>query len=101
MRLLMQIRLHKETYNTAVKDGTAGIKTNAILGEVQPEAVYFTEMDGQRTVIMIVELPMPAAIPQLAEPWYLTFNADVSFHVVMNQQDLQDADFASVAKKWA
>lgn len=51
-------------------------------------------------MIMIVDLPQPASVPKLAEPWYLTFNADVSFHVVMNQHDLEAADFESLAKKW-
>ena len=100
MRILMQIRLPHETYNAAVRDGTAGSKTNAILDEVKPEAVYFTEMNGQRTVIMIVELAEPSMIPSLAEPWFLTFNADVAFHVVMSHQDLQDADFERIGQKW-
>jgi len=91
MRVLMKISLPHETYNAAVKDGTAGSKTGAILDEVKPEAVYFTEFDGQRTVIMVVELERPAMIPKLAEPWYLTFQAGVEFHVVMSHQDLQDA----------
>ena len=100
MRILMQIRLPHETYNAAVRDGTAGSKTNAILDEVKPEAVYFTEMNGQRTVIMIVELAEPSMIPSLAEPWFLTFNADVAFHVVMSHQDLQDADFERIGQEW-
>ena len=100
MRILMQIRLPHETYNAAVKDGTAGTKTNAILDEAKPEAVYFTEMNGKRTVIMIVELEKPAMVPALAEPWFLTFNADVEFHVVMGPQDLQDAGFDQIARKW-
>ena len=100
MRMLMQIQLPTAAYNTAVRDGTAGSKTSAILEEIKPEAVYFTEMDGLRTVIMIVDLPQASAIPKLAEPWYLSFNADVSFHIVMNHQDLQDAGFSALAQKW-
>ena len=98
--MLMQIRLPTATYNAAVRDGSAGSKTNAILDEVKPEAVYFTEMNGQRTVIMIVELAKPSMIPTLAEPWFLTFEADVAFHVVISDQDLQDADFESIGRKW-
>jgi hypothetical protein len=54
MRMLMKIRLPHETFNAAVRSGTAGSKSQAILDEVKPEAVYFTEMGGFRTVIMIV-----------------------------------------------
>ena len=100
MRMLMKIQLPTAAYNTAVRDGTAGSKTGAILEAIKPEAVYFTEMDGLRTVIMIVDLPQPSYIPKLAEPWYLSFDADVAFHIVMNRQELQDAGFTGLAQEW-
>ena len=101
MRMLMIVRLSTDAFNTAVRDGTAGSKTNAILDEVKPEAVYFTEFNGQRTVMMIVELPEASNVPALAEPWFLTFNAAVEFHVVMSRQQLQEAGLDKLAKKWA
>lgn len=100
MRVLMKIGLAHETYNAAVRDGSAGPKTAAILDTLKPEAVYFTEMNGLRTVIMIVELDQPSRIPSIAEPWFLTFKADVELHPVMSLQDLQDADLPGLAQKW-
>ena len=100
MRILMTIRLPHETFNAAVKDGSAGRKTEAILDAIKPEAVYFTEMNGQRTVVIIAELEKPSMVPALAEPWFLTFNADVEFHVVMSPGDLQEAGLDSLGKKW-
>ena len=100
MRILMTVRLPHETFNAAVKDGSVGAKTEAIFDAVKPEAVYFTEMNGQRTVVMIVELEKPSAIPALAEPWFLTFNADVEFHVVMSPKDLQEAGLDKLGQKW-
>ena len=100
MRMLMQIRLPNGSYNAAVRDGSAGPKTNAILAESRPEAVYFTEMNGQRTVVMIVELAKAAMIPTLAEPWFLSFDAEVAFHPVMSEEDLQAAGFDDLARKW-
>jgi hypothetical protein len=100
MRMLLTVRLPHETFNAAVKDGSAGRKTEAILDEIKPEAVYFTEMNGQRTVVMIVELEKPSMVPALAEPWFLTFNADVEFHVVMSPEELQDAGLDALGKKW-
>ena len=50
----------------------------------QPKAVYFTEQNGQRGAVLIVDLPDPSKIPALAEPWFLTFQADVEFRVVMS-----------------
>ena len=100
MRILMTVRLPHESFNAAVKDGSAGAKTEAILDAIKPEAVYFTEMNGQRTVVMIVELEKPSAVPALAEPWFLTFNANVEFHVVMSPEDLQEAGLDRLGKKW-
>ena len=54
MRILLTVRLPHESFNAAVKDGSVGPKMDAILEAVKPEAVYFTEMNGQRTVVMIV-----------------------------------------------
>ncbi len=100
MRVLMTVRLPNETYNAAIKDGSAGPKTQAILDELKPEAVYFTEMNGKRTVVLIVELEKPSKVPALAEPWFLTFNADVKFHVVMGPEDLQEAGLDKLGEKW-
>ena len=100
MRILLTIRIPHETFNAFVKDGSAGAKTEAILDEIKPEAVYFTEMNGQRTIVMIAELEKPSGIPALAEPWFLVFNAAVEFHVVMSPQDLQDAGLDRIGAKW-
>ena len=100
MRILVTARLPHEPFNTAVRDGSAGQKTQAILDDIKPEAVYFTEMKGQRTVVMIAELEKPSLIPALAEPWFLTFNADVEFHVVMGPEELAKAGLAELGKKW-
>lgn len=100
MRMLMIVRLPNDAFNAAVRDGTAGSKTNAILDEVKPEAVYFTETNGQRTVVMIVELQKASGIPALAEPWFLTFNAAVEFHAVMGQQELREGGLDKLGEKW-
>ena len=101
MRMLMTVRLPHETFNAAVRDGSAGRKTEAILADVKPETVYFTEMGGRRTVLTIVDVESPAKVPALAEPWFLTYNADVEFHVVMGQQGLKEAGLDALGKKWA
>jgi len=100
LRMLMIVRLHHETFNEAVKDGSAGPKMNAILKEVKPDAVYFTEMNGQRTAVIIVEMERVSMIPSLVEPWFLTFNADVEVHPVMIGQDLEEAGLPELGKKW-
>jgi hypothetical protein len=39
-------------------------------------------------------------IPSLAEPFYLAFDADVRFHIVMSPEDLEKAGLDELGKKW-
>jgi hypothetical protein len=98
--MLVNVKLPHHEFNAAVRDGTAGRKLNRILEELKPEAVYFTEQNGQRGAVLIVNLADPSKIPSLAEPWFLTFNADVEFRVVMTPEDLGRAGLDELGKKW-
>ena len=100
MRLMQIVRFPHEKFNETVRDGSVGPKTDAILEETKPEAVYFTEMNGQRNAVLIVDVKEPSKIPALAEPWFLTFNADVEFHIVMSPEDLKKAGLNELGKKW-
>ena len=101
MRMLLQVRIPHDRFNAAVRDGSAGSKLNRILEETKPEAVYFTERNGQRGAVMIVDMADASRIPAIAEPWFLTFNADVEFQPVMSPEDLKRAGLDALGKKWA
>jgi hypothetical protein len=101
MRILLQVNLPHKPFNAAVKDGTAGKKMQRILEDAKPEAVYFTEIDGQRCAMLIVNLDDPSKIPTYAEPWFLTFEADVKFRPVMTPEDLGRAGLEALGKKWS
>jgi len=101
MRMLFHVKLPHEPFNTLVKEGAAGTKMRRILAELKPEAVYFTEYEGRRGAIMIVNLESPSQVPAFAEPWFITFNADCEFHVVMTPEDLAQAGLDELGKKWA
>ncbi|HET9178632.1 MAG TPA: panthothenate synthetase [Terriglobia bacterium] len=101
MKMLLQVKLPHEPFNVAVRDGSAGKKIQRILEDIEPEAVYFTEMDGTRGVIMIVDIDDPSRIPALAEPWFLHFNADVKLRIVMTPDVLAKAGLEELGKKWA
>jgi hypothetical protein len=100
MRFLMKISLPLEPFNSYVKNGSAGAKMGQIMGELHPEAVYFAEMNGRRTGIMIINLNDTSQIPYFAEPWFLLFNAEVQFHPVMSPEDLGRAGLEELGKKW-
>ena len=101
MRMLIHVKIPHEPFNTAVRNGTAGKKIEQILEATRPEAVYFTEFDGRRGAILIVDVADPSKVPALAEPWFLSFDADVEFHVVMSPDELGRAGLDALAKKWS
>jgi hypothetical protein len=100
MRMLLNVRIPHAEFNAAMKDGTAGSKLNRVLEAINPEAVYFTEQNGQRGAVLIVDLPDPSKIPALAEPWFLAFHADVEFRVAMTPEDLKRAGLEELGKSW-
>lgn len=101
MRMLLNIKFPHAEFNQAVSDGTVGQKVRRILEDTKPEAVYFTEQNGHRGAILIVDLPDPSRVPVFAEPWFLAFNADVEFRIVMTPDDLQRAGLEELGKKWS
>jgi hypothetical protein len=99
--MLLHVKVPHEPFNSLVKDGTAGTKMQHILQEQKPEAVYFTEYQGRRGAILIINVDSPSKVPFFAEPWFITFNADCEFHVVMTPEDLAKAGLDELGKKWA
>lgn len=101
MRMLLNVKIPHEEFNKAVRDGSVGRKLRRILEDTKPEAVYFTEQNGQRGAILIIDLVAPSEIPSFSEPWFLAFNANVEFHIAMTPDDLQKASLEELGKKWS
>jgi hypothetical protein len=101
MKMLLSVTLPHRPFNAAVKDGTAASKLNRILEATKPEAVYFTERDGQRGAVLVLELSDASKIPALVEPWMLAFEADIELRPVMMPEDLRRAGLDEVGKKWS
>ncbi len=101
MRMLLHVKLPHEPFNTAVRDGSAGPKMRRILQDQKPEAIYFTEYEGRRGGILIINVDDPSKVPAFSEPWFLTFNADCEFHIVMSPEDLAKAGLDELGKKWS
>ena len=101
MRMLLHVRIPHEEFNAAVRDGSVGRKMKQILDETRAEAVYFTEYDGRGGAIMIINIKDPSEVPKFAEPWFLSFNADVQFHIAMTPEELGRAGLEEIGKKWS
>jgi hypothetical protein len=100
MRMMMHVEFPLEPFNTTVRNGTAGSIMKRILDDAKPEAAYFGEQDGKRGGILVVDVAKPSDVPMLAEPWFLNFNAEVKFRVVMTPQDLGESNLEALGKKW-
>lgn len=89
MRMLMRVSIPVEAGNAAAKAGTLGSTVERILADVKPEAAYFYADDnGNRCGSLVFDMKDSSQIPALAEPWFLAFNANISFRPVMNSEDL-------------
>src|SRR5262245_12126688 len=93
MRMLLRVSIPVEAGNAAAKAGTLGSTVERILADLKPEAAYFFADDnGNRSASIVFDMKDTSEIPAVAEPWFLAFNAKVSFRPVMNPQDLAKAD---------
>jgi hypothetical protein len=77
--MLVTARFPPEPFNTLSRKSEAGKILQNIVEELKPEAVYFTELRGQRGAILVVDLPSPSDVPRFAEPSFLSFNAECHF----------------------
>jgi len=101
MRFIMHTKFPIEPFNSMVQDGSAGTTLKRILEDLKPEAVYFTEYSGQRGALLILDLKDSSEVPRYAEPFFLSFGAQVEFHIAMNPDELGRAGLDALGKKWA
>ena len=91
MRFMMKVTIPVASGNQAAKDGSLGETIQSILGELKPESVYFTDVDGCRGGYIFFQMDDTSQIPAIVEPWFLAFNASVDIHPVMLPEDLGKA----------
>ena len=101
MKMLLTVEIPHEPFNSLVRSGKAGEILGRILEAIKPEAVYFTEQDGMRCGIYVINVENPSDVPAFAEPFFLNFQANCKFRIVMSPEDLQKAGLEALGKKWA
>ena len=100
MRMLMDIEMPLEPFNSAVRDGSVTGKMQKIMEAIKPEAAYFCARNGRRGGTLVVNIQDPSEIPALAEPWFLTFHAKVQLHATMTPEELGRAKLDAIGKRW-
>jgi hypothetical protein len=89
MRMLLKMQMDVEAGNRAIQDGSFGQMLERVMGQIKPEAAYFTAIDGRRTGLIFFDLQEPSDIPAIAEPFFMTVGASIELLPVMTQEDVQ------------
>lgn len=101
MKMLLTVEFPPEPFNSLVRNGKASGIIGRILEAIKPETAYFTEQDGKRGGIFIINIQNASDIPACAEPFFLNFEASCRFRTLMSPEDLQKAGLEEIGKKWA
>ena len=89
MRMMLKFSVPSERGNAAIKDGSLGKVMESIMSKLKPEAAYFGSMDGKRGGMIFFEMSDPSQIVEAAEPFFMSYDADVELVPVMNADDLR------------
>ena len=100
MKMLVNVSCPIEPFNSMVRNGTVGEIIGRVIDDIKPESIYFTELEGNRGAVMIVDVPDASHIPAIAEPWFLNFEAICEFRIAMTPDDLMKANLTKLAEKW-
>lgn len=101
MRMLLRVIMPLEPFNSMVKQGTVGKALGKIMEDLKPEAAYFTLETGQRSALMVINVTKPADYVKYAEPFFLQFNAQIKYDIVMSPEELKASGIEEMGKKYA
>src|SRR5437867_13269245 len=99
MRMLLNVTIPHEPFNTLVREKKAGPIIGRILEALKPESVYFTEENGTRGAVLVIDVAEPSRVPTFAEPFFLNFNPDRRFRIAMSPEDRVQAGLEDLAQK--
>ncbi|MGH3342470.1 MAG: hypothetical protein ACRDPK_06210 [Carbonactinosporaceae bacterium] len=75
--------------NAAIRNGTMPKVLEAVIERLNPEAMYFTPSEGERSAFFVFDMKEPSQMPSIAEPLFQEFGAKITLQPVMNLDDLQ------------
>jgi hypothetical protein len=102
MRFMLTFRIPMEKGNKMIKDGTLPETLQTILEDLEPEAAYFSDIEGARGGYLVINMDDASQMPALSEPLFLGLGATIQAHPVMVPEDLEraGADLQQVAQKY-
>jgi hypothetical protein len=91
MRVLVRAMIPTVAGNKMVKDPNFLKNLEDYIQKFNCEATYFTDVNGNRTMVFVLDLPSPDMIPDIVEPLFQGYDANVEIHPAMNLDDLKKA----------
>ena len=91
MRVLVRAMIPTTAGNKMVKDPNFLKSIEDYTKKFNCEASYFTAVNGNRTMVFVLDLSSQDMIPAVAEPLFQGFDANVEIHPAMNLNDLKKA----------
>jgi hypothetical protein len=101
MKMLLRVTMPIEPFNSMVKKGTVGKTIGKILEDLKPEATYFTLTDGERSVLLVINVNKPSDYVKYAEPFFLQFDAECNFDIILTPEELKNSGIEEIGKKYA
>jgi hypothetical protein len=68
MKMLLSVEFPPEPFNSLVRSGKVGEIIGRILESIKPETAYFSEKDGKRGGIFVVDVKHHRMCPSLRSP---------------------------------
>jgi hypothetical protein len=91
VRIMITFSINPEKGDQLIKEGRIGETMGSILEELQPEAAYFTDVEGTRGGFLVVDMEDASQMPAMTEPLLLGVGATVHMQPVMTPEDLRGA----------
>jgi hypothetical protein len=88
---MITFSINPEKGDRLIKEGRLGETMASILEDLQPEAAYFTDVEGTRGGVLVVDMEDASQIPAVTEPLLLGVGATVHLQPVMTPEDLRGA----------
>jgi hypothetical protein len=101
MRVMFTISFPLEPFNSLARKGTVGQKIGGIIEETKPESIYFTGNRYGRGATAVYDVQDGSDIPGVAEPWFLTFNAEIEYGPAITPEELGKSGLEEIVKKWS
>lgn len=89
MRVMMKVSIPVESGNEGILSESLPKTMQAFIEAHHPEASYFVAEGGNRTAVFFFDLPTPADIPSVAEPFFHNLDASIEVTPAMNVEDMR------------